>query len=162
MAPLIQSAHVYRCILYYRLYKKAASVFLIPSPLFQREADQWKTACPGAWVGTGSLGSSGSQMPVREGDVLALVPHACGLYSSPCTSLTLEASVCLKTAYTCCPQTSNSFFFLISTHHSNSLKRRKSSNGSFSSLLQTQGMKRLKRSLQVNSEMWRLHIFIFN
>lgn len=50
MAPLIQSAHVYRCILYYRLYKKAASVFLIPSPLFQWEADQWNKACPGARV----------------------------------------------------------------------------------------------------------------
>lgn len=162
MVPLIQSAHVYWCILYYSCIKRLFHHSSFPVLFSNGKQSSGRRHVQGrecAW----------------ETWVVWQWDRQCGREICLLWCLMLVASTALSappslwkylfvwkqpTHFALKLQTL--FFFLISTHHSNSLKRRKSSNGSFFSLLQTQGMKRLKRSLQVNSEMWRLHIFIFN
>lgn len=149
MVPLIQSAHDYRCIHYYRLYKR---LFHNPSfpILFSNGslAAQWKKACPG----TGVFHRKAARLSEGEG---GFVCSATSCLRPPWFSLCLHhfRNICLSENSLHTLPSNFKLFFLISSHHTNSQKRRKSSNGSFFSLLQTQGMKRLKRSLQVNSEM---------
>lgn len=88
-------------------------------------------ACPGHEC-AGKPGWLWLQTLSSGGDLLPLVPHACGLYSSAVPSH--FANICLsENSLHTLPQTVTLFFFffLISTHHSNSPKRREIIKGEF-------------------------------